>query len=318
MAYCLQEQQQPNRKTRASSLHQQLIQSQQSSDLHSKSSDIISSSPSSSSPRGIIVSDEEVCQHLDSCLCLESKENQATNHNHDPAKGMVVGSPARTSMIMMASSEYQRQESETFWKNLDTILQERDSHHHLSSLSPPSAPQTFNPDSQGMSHNSFHVLSSSLPNSSSTSATMHAMSKETKISRTSGEELFNAYKDLSKHKKYAQQPTSKNGDVTGAISRNPVDKNAKSNEEEDDIEENSSSSGENMDNNNDCNAGGTGSTNDLLPGLFGCSNPDSLISHEHKKIVDRLRSEGIIKSDRVYQAMLHVNFANFGWCWTYR
>ena len=147
---------------------------------------------------------------------------------------------------------------------------------------------------------------------------MHAMSKDTKISRTSGEELFNAYKDLSKNKKYAQQPTSKNADVTGVISGNPIDKNAKSNEEEDDIEENSSSSGENMDNNNDCNAEGTGSTNDLLPGLFGCSNPDSLISHEHKKIVDRLRSEGIIKSDRVYQAMLHVNFANFGWCWTYR
>lgn len=67
-----------------------------------------------------------------------------------------------------------------------------------------------------------------------------------------------------------------------------------------------------------------GSDEVLLPTIPGslegvgtlgtCSTP----SHHHQQLINRLRSDGFITSDTVYQAMLSVDFANFGWSYSYR
>lgn len=46
--------------------------------------------------------------------------------------------------------------------------------------------------------------------------------------------------------------------------------------------------------------------------------PPKMVAPEHRYIINKLRSDGYIRSDKIYQVMLHVNFANFGWSYSYR
>lgn len=46
--------------------------------------------------------------------------------------------------------------------------------------------------------------------------------------------------------------------------------------------------------------------------------PPKMITPRHRYIINKLRSDGYIRTEKIYQVMLHVNFANFGWSYSYR
>lgn len=46
--------------------------------------------------------------------------------------------------------------------------------------------------------------------------------------------------------------------------------------------------------------------------------PETSHWNDHHLVINKLKSDGFIRSDRVFNAMLDVNFANFGWSYSYR
>lgn len=46
--------------------------------------------------------------------------------------------------------------------------------------------------------------------------------------------------------------------------------------------------------------------------------PEASQWNDHHLVINKLKSDGYIRSDRVFNAMLDVNFVNFGWSYSYR
>jgi hypothetical protein len=55
----------------------------------------------------------------------------------------------------------------------------------------------------------------------------------------------------------------------------------------------------------------------LLERSSSLINHDIQLAKHHKQLIERLRSDGFITSDKVYEAMLSVPFSNFGWSYSY-
>lgn len=54
------------------------------------------------------------------------------------------------------------------------------------------------------------------------------------------------------------------------------------------------------------------------PSTFSSRCPETSHWNDHHLVINKLKSDGFIRSDRVFNAMLDVNFANFGWSYSYR